>query len=493
MKTLEGARLAACALAVLVVVPAAMAADRIPITTSSEEARQLYLKARDLAEKLRATDARALFQQAAAKDPGFALAQVGLAGSAGTAKEFFDAVARAVALADKASEPEKLVICALDAGAKGDPARQEDCLARLVAACPDDERAHNQMGAFHFGRQEYTEAIAEYEKANAINPAFSQPYNQEGYAYRFLGQYGKAGQAFRKYIELIPSDPNPYDSYAELLMKTGRFEEAIRTYEKALSLDPNFVASYVGIGNARVFMGQGGEARKTYAKLAAIARNDGERRQAHFWAAMSYVHEGATDRALDELGKVAAIDEAGKDRVALSGATAQMGNVLLEAGRVDAAAKRYAERTAIIDAADVAAEVKEGAHRQALFDDARVALARSDLASAKAKGTEYSRAVAAKGIPLEVRQGHELAGRIALAEKDYATAAAELRQANQQDPRVLYLTAVALQGKGESRSAKELAVQAAEWNGLSNTYGFVRRQARTLASGTAVATRANKD
>jgi tetratricopeptide (TPR) repeat protein len=430
MKTRGAARLAACALAFLAVAPAATSADRIPITTSSEEARQLYLKGRDLAEKLRATDARALFQQAAAKDQGFALAHVGLANSAGTAKEFFDAVARAVALADKASEPEKLVICALDAGAKGEPARQQDCLARLVAACPDDERARNQMGAFHFGRQEYAAAVAEYEKANAINPAFSQPYNQKGYAYRFLGKYEEAEQAFKKYIELIPNDPNPYDSYAELLMKTGRFEESITSYEKALSVDPNFVASYVGIGNARVFMGQGEEARKTYAKLAAIARTDGERRQAHFWTAMSWVHEGATDKALAELEKMAAIDRAGKDLVALSGVTAQMGNVLIEASRVDEAAEKYRERTVIIDKAEVAAQVKEGAHRQALFDEARVALARNDLASAKAKASAYSKAVTAKGIPFEVRQSRELAGHIALAEKDYATAV-ELRQANQ--------------------------------------------------------------
>jgi tetratricopeptide (TPR) repeat protein len=485
MKTTGVARLAAtCALGVLAVAPAATSADRIPITTSSEESRQLYLKGRDLAEKLRATDARALFQQAAAKDPGFALAQVGLANTAGTAKEFFDAVARAVALADKASEPEKLVICALDAGAKGEPSRQQDCLTRLVAACPDDERAHNQMGAFHFVRQDYSAAVAEYERASAINPAFSQPYNQKGYAYRFLGKYAEAEQAFKKYIELIPNDPNPYDSYAELLMKMGRFEESIKSYERALSVDPNFVASYIGIGNDRVFMGQPEEARKTYAKLATIARNDGERRLSHFWTAMSYVHEGATDKALAELQKMAAIDQAGKDLVALAGVTAQMGNVLLEAGRVDEAAAKYHERGVIIDKAEVATQVKEGAHRQALFDEARVALARNDLASAKAKAAAYATAVTAKNIPFELRQRRELAGHIALAEKDYATAAAELRQANQQDPRVLYLTAVALQGKGDPQAAKEVGAQAAEFNGLSNTYGYVRSKARTLVSAT---------
>jgi hypothetical protein len=88
------------------------AADKIPITTSSEEARQLYLKGRDLSEKLRATDARPFFEQAAAKDPSFALAQVGLANTDGTAKEFFAATAKAVALAEKASAPERLLVCA---------------------------------------------------------------------------------------------------------------------------------------------------------------------------------------------------------------------------------------------------------------------------------------------------------------------------------------------------------------------------------------------
>ena len=40
----------------------ARAADKVPITTSSAEARKLYLEGRDLAEKLRATDARVRFE-----------------------------------------------------------------------------------------------------------------------------------------------------------------------------------------------------------------------------------------------------------------------------------------------------------------------------------------------------------------------------------------------------------------------------------------------
>ena len=91
-----------CALGVLAAAPAATPADRIPITTSSEQARQLYLKGRDLSEKLRATDGRAHFLKAVELDADFALAHYGVALSAATASEFFAALAVQFAdLADK--------------------------------------------------------------------------------------------------------------------------------------------------------------------------------------------------------------------------------------------------------------------------------------------------------------------------------------------------------------------------------------------------------
>lgn len=63
-------------------------AGKIPVTTSSEEARSLYVKARDLNERLKATDAHKVFEAAVAKDPSFALGHLGVAQTAGTTKGF---------------------------------------------------------------------------------------------------------------------------------------------------------------------------------------------------------------------------------------------------------------------------------------------------------------------------------------------------------------------------------------------------------------------
>ena len=70
---------ALCVGGALVLAHTQESAGKIPITTSSTEARDLYLKGRDLAEKLRATDARRFYEQAVEKDKNFALGYVGLA------------------------------------------------------------------------------------------------------------------------------------------------------------------------------------------------------------------------------------------------------------------------------------------------------------------------------------------------------------------------------------------------------------------------------
>jgi tetratricopeptide (TPR) repeat protein len=460
-------------------------ADKIPITTASDEARTLYLQGRDLAERLRATDARRFYEQAVAKDPNFALGYLGLANTSGTNKEFTDAVTRAVASAAKVSEGERHMVLALDAGLKGEPAKVLAHYTDLVRVFPNDERAHNLLGTTYFGRQEYEAAIKHYVKATTINPSFSPSYNQLGYAYRFLEKFGEAEQAFKKYTELIPGDPNPYDSYAELLLKMGRFDESIKMYEKALSIDPNFVASYVGIGNNYLATGRFDQARSTFAKLASVARTTGERRQAHFWNAASYVYEGATDKALAELKAGYDLAAANNDFGTMSGDLTQMGDVLREAGRPDEALAKYTEAVAMIEKAQVPEEVKQATRRNHVFEEGRVAIAKNDIATAKSRLTEYAKQVAGRKAPFEVRQQHELAGMIALSEKRYKEAAQEFAQANQQDPRVLSMAALAWKGAGDAPKAAAFAAKAEKFNGLSFNSAHVKSKAGKTSTSSA--------
>ncbi len=451
---------------------------KVPLTTSSSEARELFLKGRDLQERLQGQESLQYFEKAIAKDPNFAMAYLNFANSQPTAKGFFEQLNKAVALADKVSEGERLTILGTQAGANGDAVKQKEHYQKLAAAYPDDERAHNLLAGYFFGQQEFEHAIEAYKKATMIAPGFSPPYNLLGYAYRSLENYTEAEKAFRKYIELIPNDPNPYDSYAELLLKLGRFDESIKQYQAALSRNPNFAASYYGIATDLSLQNKHAEAQAQLQKAYDLARDDGERRGALFAKTVVYVDEGNVQMALAELDKQYALGEKINDAAAMSGDLGTMGNILYESGKYDEALAKFEKSLQLVEASNLSAAIKENAKRGQLYNAGRVALMKKDLTTAKAKAEEFRAQSEAAKNTFQIWLAHELAGSIALAEKNYAQALAHFQEANQQNPYTLHRLALAYEGKGELKKAKEVYTKAARFNALNNiNYAFMRKKA----------------
>lgn len=452
---------------------------KIPISTKSEEARKEFLAGRDLSEKLRVTDSIQHYDKAIALDPNFALAHLNRANVSPTAKEFFDHLKHALDHAAQASDGERMLIQANEAGANGNPAKQKEILDKLVAAYPNDERAHFILGGYHFGQQEYAQAISHYKKATELAPTYSPAYNILGYAYRQNEQYADAETAFKKYIELIPNDPNPYDSYAELLLKTGRFDEAIAQYNKALAIEPNFVNSYFGIAAALTYKGKASDAAAELQKITDKARNDGERRTALFGQMVVAADSGKLDQALAEVEKQYALGQKTNDTPAMAGDLQLKGNILLEMGRFDDAKKAYEEALRLTTSdANLSQELKDNTALFHHYNLARVAIGKKDFSTAKTETEAFKRGSEAAKNQNQIKQVHELAGMTALAEKNYDVAIAELLQSNQQNPTNLYLLGQAYQSKGDSAKAKESFTKAAKFNSLPQlNYAFVRTKA----------------
>jgi len=452
---------------------------KIAITTSSEEARKEYLAGRDLQEKLRITDSIAHFDKAISLDPNFSLAELNRANVSPTAKEFFEHLNKAVTLSAKASDGERMLIEATEAGANANPNKQKEILDKLVAAYPNDERAHFNLGGYYFGQQDFTEAIHHYKRATEIAPDYSTAYNILGYAYRQNEAYSDAENAFKKYIELIPNDPNPYDSYAELLLKMGRFDEAIAQYNKALALDSNFINSHFGIAAALAYEGKASEAQAELEKITAKARSDGERRTALFGQMVVAADSGKLDQALAEVEKQYALGQKTNDMPAMAGDLQLKGNILLEMGKFDDAKKAYEQVLKTTTDSNLSKENKDNAALFHHYNLARVAIAKKDLATAKTETDTFRKGADAGKNANQVKLAHELAGRIALEEKNYDAAIGELGQANQQNPDVLYLLGVAYQGKGDGAKAKESFTKAAKFNSLPQlNYALVRSKAQ---------------
>ena len=457
-------------------------AGKIPVTTASDQARAEFLQGREKAEKLVITDSIQHFEKAVTHDPNFALAELNLANTAPTGRGFFEHLNKAVSLAPKASDGERLLILATEAGANANAVKQKEYLDQLVAAYPNDERAHFNMGGYHFGQQDFPEAIEHYKKATELNATYSPAYNILGYAYRQNGDFPNAEKAFQKYVELIPNDPNPYDSYAELLMKMGKFDDSIAQYRKALAIDPNFIASYLGIAADQMYLGRPAEAAAELDMITKRARNDGERRTALFGHTVLNVDGGKTAKALQAVDQQYALGEKTQDIPAMAGDLQLKANIQLEAGKTAEAKGLFERSVKMIEGSNLSQEIKDNAKLFRHFNLARVAVKSNDLATAKSEADEFRKGAEASKNPAQVRQAHELAGMIALSEKDYDKALVELEQSNLQNPYNLYRQCLAFQGKGDGAKAKESCGKAADFNSLPIiNLAFIRTKAKAAA------------
>ena len=454
------------------------AEGKIPVTTASEEARKEFVQGRDLQEKLLIQDSIQHFDKAISLDPNFASAELNRANVSPTGKEFFDHLKKAVALADKASNGEKLLILGTEAGANGNAAKQKELLEQLVAAYPNDERAHFNLGGYYFGQQDMTQAIEHYKKATELAPTYSTAFNILGYAYRQNVDYANAEAAFKKYIELIPNDPNPYDSLAELLLKMGRFDESITQYRKALAIDPNFINSYQGIAAALMYQGKPDEATAELQKITDKARSDAERRTALFALTVVDADSGKLDAALAEVDKQYALGEKTNDVAGMTGDLQLKGNILLEMGKPDDAKAAFERIVKMTDDSTLSQEIKDNAKLFHHYNLTRVALAKKDMATAKSEAESFNKGTASLKNPFQTKQAHELLGMIALEAKDYDAALTELQQSNQQNPYDLYRICQAYQGKGDAAKAKEFCTKAAAFNSLPQlNLAFIRTKA----------------
>jgi len=210
-----------------------------------------------------------------------------------------------------------------------------------------------------------------------------------------------------------------------------------------------------------------------------LARNDGERRAAHFSVTISFADEGKMDEALFEIEKQYKIAEKTGDVPSMAGDLVTMGNIYLEMGKFKEANKKFEKALALTANSALSPDVKNNFHRGYLYNTARAAVYMDDLATAETRSGDYCKLVEQIQNPFQMRLCHELMGMIAHAKKDYGTAVQELQQANLQNPYILYRIALAYQADKNQEKAEDYFTRAKDFNALNNlNYAFVRNVTR---------------
>ncbi len=452
--------------------------DKMPITTSSPQALQYFLQARELSEKLRNNEAVEYYNKAIELDSNFVLAYLYMADSKVSSTEQLTYLNRAFKLIDAVSRGERLLVESAHESMRGNRKNQQELLEKLIQMYPKDERLYLMLGNFYFSQRQWEKAIATYKQALEINPEFSTPYNQIGYCYRYLGKYAEAENALKKYIKMIPDDPNPYDSYAELLLRMGEYEVSIENYEKALQINSKFYYSYIGIATNLNFKKEYEEARNQLMAMYRIARSDGEISMYHYAVAVSYAEEGNLDLARAELEKRYTLAVAGHDTLAMNNTIHTIVYVLLEQGKVDEAKKKTEEAYKLCQEANLPLEVKNHAAERIFLDRAIILLKENNFTEARINANRYEQETVKHDNPLLLFAVMEVKAMIDLAEKKYNQVISGLEQAPKDDSSILYLLARAYRDKGDLPAAQKYYKQILTLNELNSLeYALLRHKA----------------
>ncbi len=132
-------------------------------------------------------------------------------------------------------------------------------------------QAHGLLSHIYTAKREYEKAIAEAERAVALNPGDSTVI---AYYATSLGYAGRSEQAiplFQKAIRLNPFGPIwVHQNFGNALQMTERFEEAVSAYKKVIQRAPNYIWGHMMLAATYSKMGREKEAREEAAEVLRI-------------------------------------------------------------------------------------------------------------------------------------------------------------------------------------------------------------------------------
>lgn len=222
------------------------------------------------------------FQQAIARDPGYALAYSGLADayailgyrggfpSKDSLSRAKAAALKAIELDDALAEPHASLAFIAETH-EWDWATAEREYKRALQLNPGDARAHHWYAGYLMYAGRLEEGISEERRARDLDP-LSLPVNN-ALAGRLLvaGRVDEALEQLKKTMEMDPRFAPAHQTLGWAYLNMGKHEEAIQEFEQALQLSgPDDTDRVVDLGFAYAAAGRREKARKILAKLMKL-------------------------------------------------------------------------------------------------------------------------------------------------------------------------------------------------------------------------------
>ena len=253
------------------------------------------------------------FEQAIAKDPGYALAHaaiaeclvwfysgIGIRSAVETIPRAREAAAKALALGPELPEPHK-VLGLIAMSHDWDRKAAESSFARAIELNPSsaDARVWN---AWRLSLLEgaYQEALSELRVAEELDPLDLKIKTQVGYVYYFLRELESAEAQFRKVLAIDPHFAFGHYGLGDVNAQQGRYEEALSHLEESVRLGGTSVNHLAILSYVNGLAGRTDEAQR----LVLEIRERGSRGYASpIWSALAHLGLREVDAAFEWLDR----------------------------------------------------------------------------------------------------------------------------------------------------------------------------------------------
>jgi tetratricopeptide (TPR) repeat protein len=465
---------------------AVAAAQDIPITTQSADARLAFHAGQAALDRGDAQEASDLFRSAVAADPKFTYAWYNLSNVAFSTQEFNSSLQSGGQGATQASEGERMLLEFNKLGLDGNLNAQLALAKQLTEKYPASPRAWLLLAGAQAALNQFAEQRATLEKLITAAPDFAQaPFALAGsYLFNDPTDFAKAEKYYRQAIEIDPGADQYLWSLGDVYRASNRLEDARRYYKMALQLDPHDQIAPLKLGHVNSFLGNYEEARADYDRGIAAASPANAGFLAAF-KALTYVYAGDSAAGVKALENVVTqIDGFGAPPTqrlnAKIGALNSAALVAMYSGSFDDAQRLFAARAVLmrenasIVGTPAFANLQE---TQIAFSDGQLAAWRGDYKRAKQLAKKVAELTTEQNNPRKLEPYHELLGLVALRQKNYKQAVVEYRQSNLAALHNKFQLAQALEATKATDEARRLYREVALNNFSSVDFAMFRKDA----------------
>ncbi|MBO0910569.1 MAG: tetratricopeptide repeat protein [Acidobacteria bacterium] len=180
---------------------------------------------------------------------------------------------------------------------KSDLATAKEHADLLLRKQPNDPDTHLTISNLLNAQQKYPQAIAEIQKAIALDPKHGDAYLALAVIETKTGKFDAAEADYKKAVDLKATAANPHMELAAFYQFRGRYPEAEQEITSVISSDPKDLNARASM--AKLYMAEG-KKKEAETFLGQVKRDFPNNSNGYRMLGDFYFEEGDTDRALAE-------------------------------------------------------------------------------------------------------------------------------------------------------------------------------------------------